>query len=320
MHIPKKNRVKAFTLIEMLLVVFLIGLVASSMILVVDNKDDQNRHDETILRYKNIRDAIIGSHHINLNGSPQINGFIADMGRLPANLDELITLSDPELITPQTIGNGKIQGALLSHGWCGPYLSIFNQQFTDGWGGGFVYDSDSGLELQSLGKDRLAGRISTENSDPNNYFYEADFPAEAELTSNLYEISSGHVRLNFVSDGINIDATHLIIGILYPGLDTSEEIGGGSLDYHSSIVLAGVDNKTPFEINGIEEKTLLLQNILPNKYIRKFQVVVYYKGDGSTPALPSANGALEDSEVEVDQRVFQLVPQTDTLCEVTINI
>ena len=319
MHIPKKNSVKAFTLIEMLLVVFLIGLVASSMILVVDNKDDQNRHDETILRYKNIRDAIIGSHHLNLNGSPQINGFIADMGRLPADLGELITLSDPELSTPKIIGGGEIQGALLSHGWCGPYLSIFNQQFTDGWGGGFEYKGDLELELQSLGKDLQKGRISKDNRD-SNYFYEADFPVEAKLDRNLYEISSGHLRLNFVSDGNSSDATQLIIGILYPGLDTSKKIGGGSLDYHSSIVLAGVDNKTPFEINGIENETLVLQKILPNKYIRKFQVVVYYKGDGSTPALPSANGALEDSEVEVDQRVFQLVPQTDTLCEVTINI
>jgi len=317
MHIPKKNSVKAFTLIEMLLVVFLIGLVASSMILVIDNKDDQNRYDETILRYKNIRDAIIGRHHLNLNASPQISGFIADMGRLPANLDELITLPYSELSTPQTIGNGKIQGALLSHGWCGPYLSIFDQQFTDGWGGGFVYDSDSALALQSLGKDRLAGRISTENGD-SNFFYEADYQEESTLASNLYQISSGHLRLNFMTDGLSSDATHLIIGILYPGLDTSEEIGGGSLDYHSSIVLAGDDNKTPFKINGNSSKTLTLQNILPNKYIRKFQVIVYYKGTGST--LPSGNDALEDLEVEVDQRVFQLVPQTDTLCEVTINI
>ena len=317
MHIPKKNSVKAFTLIEMLLVVFLIGLVASSMILVVDNKDDQNRHDETILRYKNIRDAIIGSHHLNLNGSPQINGFIADMGRLPADLGELITLSDPELSTPKIIGGGEIQGALLYHGWCGPYLSIFNQQFTDGWGGGFEYKGDLELELQSLGKDLQKGRISKDNRD-SNYFYEADFPVEAKLDRNLYQISSGHLRLNFVSDGNSSDATQLIIGILYPGLDTSQKIGGGSLEYHSSIVLAGDGNKTPFKIKGIKNETLFLKDILPNKYIRKFQVIVYYKGTGSK--LPSANGALKKLAVEVDQRVFQLVPQTDTSCEVTINI
>ena len=72
-----------FTLIEMLLVVFLIGLVASSMVLIVNDKDDQNRYDQTRVRYQSILDAILGTPKLSLNGQPLVNGFIADMGRLP---------------------------------------------------------------------------------------------------------------------------------------------------------------------------------------------------------------------------------------------
>ena len=314
-----------FTLIDMLLVIFLVGLVASSMILIVDDKDDQNRYDETRLRYQNILDAIIGTSKLNLNDSPLINGFIADMGRLPTELSELITQPTGSERTLVSLIEGD--GYLITQGWRGPYLSTFNQSFKDAWGGDFSYDDSPALSLQSLGKDRLTGTVSDDgdNQSDSNIFYEKDFPADADVHENLYKISGGTLTFQFINDESDDadNATHLIVGILYPGLDTDDLIGGDDdgdgTPYHKSIVLAHGDNDKPYEINGATTHSIPFPDVSP--YIRKFQFVVYYRDDGTEPTLPTQTTKLEDLSVAyVDNQVFQIIPQYDGIYTLQINL
>lgn len=323
-----------FTLIEMLLVVFLIGLVASSMVLIVNDKDDQNRYDQTRVRYQTILDAILGTPKLSLNGQPLVNGFIADMGRLPlavpANTNGLLGVYGlDELIQHPTDENDKATdtfkkvsdhpGCLITTGWRGPYLATFNQSLQDSWGADFQY-SDDPLSLQSFGKDRALGTDYSSEGDPNN-FYEKDFPVSANITETLYASGNCILNLEFIrdkSDGA-INAHQVLIGILYPGLDTTSAIGGDTADYHESIILKDAETDEPFSIEDeLNSHAILLSDELPNVHIRKVQLVIYYLGTGSD--LPDKNDSLEDSIQTIDDRILYLLPQNDSQYSYRVNL
>ena len=82
-----------FTLLELLLVVFLLGVLAMTTFAVVQEGDDQQRYDATKTYYQLIKKAVIGDATLTLNGETDVSGFVADMGRLPACLRELLEIS-----------------------------------------------------------------------------------------------------------------------------------------------------------------------------------------------------------------------------------
>ena len=304
-------------MIEMLLVVFLIGLVASSMVLVVNDKDDQNRYEQTRVRYQAILDAILGTPKLSLNGQPLVNGFVADMGRLPLSLNELIT--QPADGNPTLVGLGEVEGSLITAGWRGPYLATFNQSLQDSWGADFEYEDDP-LSVQSFGKDRAFGTDDSSEDDPNN-FYEQDFPSPAIVSENLYKPGDCVINLEFIrdeSEGAS-NANQVLIGILYPGLDTTSAIGGETADYHESIILKDDETDEPFSIGDAQEShAISLSDELPNVHIRKVQLVIYYLGTGSD--LPDKNDSLEDSIQTIDDRILYLLPQNDSQYSYRIHL
>ncbi|MBW6453156.1 MAG: type II secretion system GspH family protein [Methyloprofundus sp.] len=78
-----------FTLLEMVLVLFLVGLMASATLMLTESVEDQAKYDETKRRMDMMRKAIVGDPTRTINGSPEISGFVADMGRLPNDVREL---------------------------------------------------------------------------------------------------------------------------------------------------------------------------------------------------------------------------------------
>lgn len=87
---------QGFTLLEMLVVIGLLGIVALGTTTFIVQDLDFERQEETRAHWDNIRKAIIGEPNLHLNGSPYIAGYVADMGRLPLSISELIE-KDPEL-------------------------------------------------------------------------------------------------------------------------------------------------------------------------------------------------------------------------------
>ena len=85
-----KNKTQGFTLVELLVVMLV--LVALSSITLDFTKDFafQGRYEVTKDRYDKIKRAIIGRPDVLINGQPDISGFVADMGRLPNNIRELL--------------------------------------------------------------------------------------------------------------------------------------------------------------------------------------------------------------------------------------
>ena len=82
---------RGFTLLELLVVIGLLGVVGiAATTLIIDDKEIQFQ-DATEKRWNQIRYAIIGDTSRTLNNEPMVSGYVADMGRLPANLQELTT-------------------------------------------------------------------------------------------------------------------------------------------------------------------------------------------------------------------------------------
>ncbi len=192
-----------FTLLELLVVITLMGLVAVTATAMIDGLTQQETTDipyeSTKTRLERIRHAIIGDLTHTVNGSPHVSGYVVDMGRLPANIHELIekgtqpAWASVELseVEPTVQIIGKVWG-----GWRGPYLAATaegpNRVFRDGWGNRSVIDDElnfgwnvshnpvvapvctvgsvcTDIAIQSLGADGLS--VASSN------IYDADYPA-----------------------------------------------------------------------------------------------------------------------------------------------
>lgn len=80
---------KGFTLIELLVVIGILSVMATIALDNVTGDVNEQRFDQTVYKMKNIRRAILGSDKV-VNGAPVLEGFVADMGRLPNNMAELL--------------------------------------------------------------------------------------------------------------------------------------------------------------------------------------------------------------------------------------
>jgi len=200
------NRCRGFTLLELLVVIGLLGLVAMSITSLVVEDQGVKRQEVTEKRWDEIRKAIIGDTSRTLNGEPMLSGYVADMGRLPRNLTELMVKDyddDNDPLTPEFSQPAWAELPLydaiagytpptgvpekIGAGWRGPYLYTGGSQyFKDGWNDAETTDlnfdwavtlAGSAITVQSLGLDNLAG--GTE--------YNADYPVAGIVTVNASE-------------------------------------------------------------------------------------------------------------------------------------
>ena len=88
-----KTKQSGFTLLELVLVMFIIALVASTPLLFIDEQDQQLRYEETKQKLDQIRKALY--REMSYTGSPVLSGFIVNNGHLPstdADLNQLIDI------------------------------------------------------------------------------------------------------------------------------------------------------------------------------------------------------------------------------------
>jgi len=123
------NRLKeAFTLIEVMLVVMIIGVIA---LVAIGNLDIVGTSDKA---RRTATESLIGQL------STSINSYYLDVGKMPANLNALS--ADP--------------GA---RGWRGPYVTKLKP---DAWGDAFTYSvSGSKFEIRSTAGGTEGGLISS---------------------------------------------------------------------------------------------------------------------------------------------------------------
>lgn len=165
------NGQRGFTLLELLVVVFILSAIALMTVSFTGNADDQFRYEDTQTRLDQIRSAAVGQPDRTVNGVPVVSGFLTDIGRLPDDLRDLV--ENPQVGSPPTpkYPAWSFDAATNSWaGWRGPYVSTLTRRdgiriFSDGWGltdtnpplygwGTVAVNQASGtMTVQSLGAD-----------------------------------------------------------------------------------------------------------------------------------------------------------------------
>lgn len=160
---------QGFTLLELVLVLFLIGLLASAGLLFTERQQDAAYFDETQRRQTLIRDAIIRSTERVVNGQPELAGFAVDNGRLPYCLKELVVspfeLTDSASATgyyespcdpSKTLLKPMVTDRGIRVGWHGPYIQVNPEQdgvrrFRDGYQNGLDPEDENFGWMVTLG-------------------------------------------------------------------------------------------------------------------------------------------------------------------------
>jgi len=198
------NKTQGFTLVELLVVMLV--LVALSSITLDFTKDFafQGRYEVTKDRYDKIKRAIIGRPDVLINGQPDISGFVADMGRLPNNIRELLdadyclpdrridddginfdtgTYATAILDCNTTYGGGSW---VVQNNWNGPYLTSTKgvtegNAFSDGWGS---VPTDYCTDLNFTGSVACAGAGDTWVTAIQNHNYGWYYFVDTSVTPN----------------------------------------------------------------------------------------------------------------------------------------
>lgn len=178
-----------FTLIEVIVVIAVISILAAMAVPYAVKIIDQSREAATKKEMEDLYNAIIGDPRI------PTGGFVADVGRLPANITELNTRTAGPSPPPQGSPGGGLLGVKV--GWYGPYVNVGFDPVgyaSDAWGTAYRY----GVAPDGAGQIRSAG--------PDRAFLSADdlvYPPTAVISTgrllvNLYvwDATAGLYRLN----------------------------------------------------------------------------------------------------------------------------
>ncbi len=129
---------KGMTLVELLVVIFILAALAGTTVSLVGVIDDRERHTMTTKRLGEIRAATLGPDIIAPNGNYMTGGFLQDMGYLPRSDEDL--MKRPSGVSERAYS----EDWRTWYGWAGPYISApplrkddTTQKPYDGWGNDF---------------------------------------------------------------------------------------------------------------------------------------------------------------------------------------
>jgi prepilin-type N-terminal cleavage/methylation domain-containing protein len=138
---------KAFTLIEVVIVIVLIGVIATVATRKMSATLETARMERTLKEMDQFTRAIVGDPELQSNGARTDFGYVGDVGSLPPNLDAL-------RLNP---------GGYAT--WNGPYVTegLDAASFgKDAWGSNYIYNDTL---LRSVGSGTTIDRLLAANSD-----------------------------------------------------------------------------------------------------------------------------------------------------------
>ena len=190
-----------FTLLELALVLAILGVLTMLATREISQVQDQQRFEASQRGLEAIQEAIWGSPDDRApDGSGIRAGFVADVGRLPAQLEELWTNNTGMNSFELRPGNDD-PNVLIPGGWRGPYvqLPLGATNLFDGWGNAYTSRMESGTwRVGHLGADGLEGGtnydqdvfVDFRNEDTNAWVW-----GQVEVNTNLLAAGACTVRV-----------------------------------------------------------------------------------------------------------------------------
>ncbi len=151
----------AMTLLELVIVLSILAALTTVAMQSVSQLGDQVQFETTRRTLTQLETAIVGqTGPANSPGSVSAGSFVADHGRLPATLEELVIGGSAYSVQP--VDAALSSGVVLPVGWRGPYLRLPLGVISpvDGWGRPLeiLADGSSGtLSVGSSGADFAVG-------------------------------------------------------------------------------------------------------------------------------------------------------------------
>ena len=125
-----------FTLIELVIVIVVLGILASVGIPVIGSMIVSSRENATRREMMLQKTAMVGQA-----GAATVRGYENDVGSLPPDLTGLVS-------KPAGVSNWD---RFTQTGWNGPYIDSNNSDYlTDSWGTSYIYDSGA-RTIKSVG-------------------------------------------------------------------------------------------------------------------------------------------------------------------------
>lgn len=271
----QKQRVKGFSLLELLVVLAILTVLAGTVLVALDGTGEQARYSVTQQQYMNIRRAVIGVNSISPESASSASGFIADIGGRPTKISHLLinpntdaptsaSYPDPEYLVakklwrnvgdevtnwPVNFDTDDQVNLKLMHGWRGPYLEgdfevdedTNTVSFYDAWGNNW----DSNYSVGTLAEDPPSGDIqvfssskdqTVGNSDDDQY--SVDYPAsdaQKVIAKHMFEVDLAEVALPSLEIE-NILVNDLLVGLVYPGIDLNSVMNDPVDGWHQAII------------------------------------------------------------------------------------
>ena len=157
-----RRRESGFTLLELVVVIAVMAVLSTVALRSMTGVASQSRFEATQRTLEQIHDAILGfANDRQPDGTLISSGFIADVGRPPRSLDELI--NQPVDLSSFDVGRVPADTDIfVSGGWRGPYirLPVGATNLCDGWATSLIEtrNADGYIEtVSSYGADCLSG-------------------------------------------------------------------------------------------------------------------------------------------------------------------
>lgn len=134
---PNKHVQCGLTLLELIIVVALLSIVALATTSLIVDTGEWKQQQATEDQWLSVKRSILGDNVVDVHHFREYSGFVADMGRLPNCLRELIRpfdcTNDLSVANRLTIFTQDIDSNQW-YGWRGPYLGVPGaNEYRDGW-------------------------------------------------------------------------------------------------------------------------------------------------------------------------------------------
>ena len=231
---------RGFTLVEVLMVLIIIGVLATMSLSTMGTSLEEARFNSTLSDMKTLRDAAVGN--VNLEdsfGRRAHFGFFGDIGAIPATIGALTAIGAKAAWATDATSR-------ISSGWNGPYLSSTNasKDYTkDAWDNAYTYTTTaSGAKFVSKGADGAVGGTG----------YDADITVEIPDEMRLASVY-GHFNLA----GKPFTATNFDVRIWYPN--------GGTGAITSTLLTVVPASKGLFQFSNIPMGVRSVQIFWPSE-------------------------------------------------------